>query len=88
MKGIKLTLFTEDEKLEERITDLEIRCEKLNISIDSILQAVSGKVPNKPYIDVLLGFADLEISDMERSQRMKLFFDNLKKRKKEIRENE
>lgn len=88
MKGIKLTLLTEDEKLEERITNLEIRCEKLNISLDSILQAVSEKVPNKPYIDVLLGFADLEIFDIEESQRMKHFFDKLKKHKKEIRENE
>ncbi len=82
MKGIILTLFTEDEKLEERITNLEIRCEKLNISLDSILQAVSEKVPNKPYLDVLLGFADLEIFDIEESQRMNHFFDKLKKGKK------
>lgn len=83
MKGIELTLFTEDEKLEERIADLETRCDKLNISLNSILQTVSVKVPNKPYIDILLGFAELEINDIEGNERMKQFFNKFKIPKKE-----
>lgn len=82
MKAIELALIVNDEKLEGRIAALETRCEKLNIPLSNILQVASSKVPNTPYIDVLLSFADLEIFDIEESLRMKLFFDKLKKRKK------
>lgn len=88
MKGITLTLFIENEELEERLSALEVRCEKLDISLDNILQAVSYKVPNKPFFDVLLSFADLEISDMEENRKMKQFFNKLKIHKKGDRKND
>lgn len=78
MKAITLTLFTEDKEIEERIKDLETRCEKLNIPFDRALQAAAMKVPNKVIFDVLLGFVDLEISDISEQQKMKQLFNKLK----------
>ena len=45
MKAIELALIVNDEKLEGRITSLEIRCEKLNIPLSNILQVASPKFP-------------------------------------------
>lgn len=70
MKAVQVTLLVQDEKLEERIIDLEERCGKLNVSLQAVLQATVLTMPNKPFVDILLGLSDLKISDIEEAERM------------------
>ena len=74
MKTIQVILLVEDEGLEERIENLEERCKKINISLQDVFQATAIKMPNKPFIDILMSLSDLEISDRESSEKMKRFF--------------
>ncbi len=78
MKAVELVLFVEDEKLEKRIEELEKRCEKINVNLNTVLQTVSCNIPNKPCIDVLLSFADLKVDDIESTDKMKRFINKFK----------
>lgn len=78
MKAVQVTLLVQDRELEERILDLEERCRKLDVSLQDVFQATALTMPNKPFIDILLGLSDLEISDMEEAERMRHFFDKFK----------
>lgn len=75
MKTIQVILPVEDEGLEERIENLEKRCKKINISLQDVFQATATTMPNKPFVDILLSLSDIEVSDMESSERMKQFFE-------------
>lgn len=79
MKVIPITLYVQDEELEERIVELEERCKEINISLQQIFEIVYPTMPYKPYVDILLSYSDLKIDDMEREQRMKHFFDKFKR---------
>lgn len=78
MKTIQVTLLVEDSELEERITQLEERCKKINVPLESILQTTATTMPNKPFVDILLSLSDLKISDMESAERTKKLFGKIK----------
>lgn len=78
MKFIQVILPVEDAELEKRIICLEERCKKIGISLDNIFYITAYTMPNKPFVDILLGLSDLKISDIERNERMKQFFKKFK----------
>lgn len=78
MKAVQVTLLVQDMELEKRINDLEERCVKLDVSLQAVFQAAVLTMPNKPFIDILLGLSDLKISDMEEAERMNRLFDFIK----------
>ena len=82
MKVIELTLLVDDVDLEKRISDLEKRCGKLDISLQSIFAMTAATMPYKPFIDILLGFSDLKIYDIERTEKTRQFLDKFKIYKK------
>lgn len=86
MKTIQVILPVEDEGLEERIENLEKRCKKINISLQDVFQATATNMPNKPFVDILLSLSDIEVSDMESSERMKQFFEKFNVFKRNKRE--
>ncbi|MCI8570902.1 MAG: hypothetical protein HFI43_05795 [Lachnospiraceae bacterium] len=88
MKAVQVTLLVQDMELEERISDLEERCGKLDVSLQAVFQAAVLTMPYKPFIDVLLGLSDLKISDMEESERMNRLFDFLKIHRKKKSEKD
>ena len=82
MKTIQVTFFVENEDFEKRITNLEERCTKLEISLPQIYQITAATMPCNPFIDILLSLSDLKISDIEKSKKIKRFWNKFKINKK------
>lgn len=82
MKTVQVTLLIEDAELEERIENLEERCDKLGISLQNIFQAIALTMPNRPFIDILLSMSDIKIDDIESNEKIKQFWNKLKIHKK------
>ena len=83
---MKVILLVNEAELEKRIRQLEERCKKTDVPLDSIFQITAITMPNKPFVDVLLSLSDLKIFDMEEAERNQNFFIKLKSREKKKRE--
>lgn len=78
MKTIQITIYVDNTKFEDKIADLEKRCQNLEISLQDIYQIVVATMPCNPFIDILLSLSDLKIFDLEEEERNKNFWKKFK----------
>lgn len=78
MKLIQVTLLVEDAELEERIEALEQRCEKINVSLQTIFHMTAMTIKCKPFVDILLSLSDIKIADIERQHKYKEIWNRVK----------
>ena len=81
MRAVPLVHIVDDIVLEQKMTELDERCKKLqdsNTSLECLLQAAITIMPMKTYMNALVMWVDDKVFELEQEERNKLFQDKFK----------
>lgn len=74
MRVIELTHIIEDTELEQKMAELEERCQKLqdnNVTLECLLQTAITVMPMKTYMTALVMWTDDKVHELEQQEKRK-----------------